>query len=292
MFDMIDNKEDLGNAIALNSSIVNMARMVGPSLAGILIPLVGEGACFLINAVSFFPVIVTLFFIKIVQKDSAPKKIDVWRDWKEGIIYAVRFKPIGAILALLGVVSLMGMSYAVLMPVFVTKVFSGGARMMGFLMAASGLGALGGTFYLASRKSVVGLGRVIAVSAGILGVSLIVFAFSHLLWLSFTAMLVTGFGLIAEMASSNTILQTIVDDDKRGRIMSLYAMAFMGMAPLGSLQAGALASQIGAPATLVFSGLMCILGAFWFARLLPQLRPLVRPVYVRLGLLSEQTLDL
>ncbi|MCB4757335.1 MAG: MFS transporter [Elusimicrobia bacterium] len=285
MVDMVEEKEDLGNAIALNSALVNAARLLGPSLAGILIALVGEGTCFLINAVSFLAVIAALLAMKIVSPKTAPSKTDMWRGWKEGILYAYGFMPIGAILALLSLVSLMGMSYAVLMPIIVTGVFHGGPRTLGFLMGASGLGALVGTFYLASRKNVVGLCRIMPLASGLLGMGLIAFAFSRLFWFSFVMIAVTGFGMIVEMAASNTVLQTIVDDDKRGRVMSLYAMAFMGMAPFGSLLAGAIANKMGAPVTLVFCGISCLLGALIFARKLPAIRQVVRPIYRRLGIL-------
>ncbi len=287
MMDMIEDREDIGNAIALNSSLVNSARLLGPSLAGILVAFMGEGICFLINGISFLAVLIALFFMKMKKPFERGKVTDVWTGWKEGIKYAIGFRPIGSILALLSVASLTASSYVVLMPIFVTTKFHGGPQTLGFLMAASGLGALAGTLYLASRKSVLGLGRFIFIGAVILGSAMMLFSISSHLGLSILFLFVGGFGMIVEMASSNTILQTIVDDDKRGRIMSLYAMAFMGMAPIGSFVSGSLASRIGATSTVFVSGIICLIGAILFARQLPGIRQLVRPIYEKKGIISQ-----
>jgi MFS family permease len=225
--------------------------------------------------------------MKISHEKIVSKESPLVKELKEGIGYALRSPPIRSILLLLGLISLVGMPYTVLMPVFAKDVLKGGPHTLGYLMAASGAGALSGAIYLASRKSVLGLGRLIALAAGIFGVGLILFSFSQVLWLSLLLMLFTGFGMIVEMASSNTVLQTIVEDDKRGRVMSFYAMAFMGMAPLGSLLAGGLASQIGAPKTVLLGGICSIIGSVLFARGLPSLREIVRPIYIKKGIIPE-----
>jgi MFS family permease len=287
LIQMVENKEDLGNAIALNSSMFNMARLVGPSVAGLLIAAVGEGICFLLNAVSFIAVIAALLAMKVTPIKMVSKDNHIWRGLKEGFSYAFGFAPMKAIILLFGLVSLMGMPYQVLMPVFARDILHGGPHTLGFLMGATGIGALVGAVYLASRKSVVGLERTIAVAAGVFGVGLVAFSMSHILFLSLFLVLAVGFGMMVQMASSNTVLQTVVEDDKRGRVMSLYAMAFMGMGPLGSLLAGSLASKIGAPYTLLVGGSFCILGSLLFARKLPVLRKAVRPIYVKMGIIPE-----
>ena len=288
MLEMIDNREDLGNAIALNSSMVNSARLLGPSLAGIIIALVGEGLCFLLNAVSFIAVIAGLFAMKIKQQKKSPTS-SIATGMKEGFHYAFSFPPIRHILLLLALVSVMGMPYVVLMPIFARDVLHGGPQMLGFLMAAIGIGALIAALTLASRKSVRGLGKMIPIASGIFGGGLIAFSFARTEWLSIPLLLISGYGMMTLMASSNTILQTITDDDKRGRVMSFYTMAFMGMAPFGSLLAGTLAGQIGAPNTLLITGSFCVIGAILFARQLPQIRELIRPIYVRMGIIPEVT---
>lgn len=262
--EMIENKENLSNAIALNSSMVNVARLIGPSAAGIIIAVLGEGICFLLNAVSYVAVIVSLLAMRIVPRDIRPSSNHVWHDLKEGFIYAVNFTPIKTILILLSLVSLMGMPYQVLMPIFARDIFHGGPKTLGFLMAMSGVGALIGAIYLAGRKSVIGLGKIIAVASALFGSGIVVFSFSRVLWFSMLVICVASFAMMIQMAASNTVLQTIVEEDKRGRIMSFYTMAFMGMAPFGSLLAGGLAHKIGAPYTLAFGGICCIIGAFIF----------------------------
>jgi MFS family permease len=289
LLEMIENKEDLSNAIALNSSMFNAARLVGPSIAGLLIAAIGEGLCFLLNAISFIAVIAALFAMRLPAKQSETKKQDVLQGFKEGFAYAFGFTPIKYILSLLALISIMGMPYAVLMPIFARDILGGGANTLGFLMGATGIGALTAAVYLASRKSVRGLGKLIAISAAIFGCGLIAFSLSRTEWLSIILLFVVGFGMMAQMAASNIILQTIADDDKRGRVMSFYTMAFMGMAPFGSLLAGSLASGIGAPYTLTISGAACILGALVFARKLPILREKIRPIYMKMGIIPEVT---
>jgi MFS family permease len=241
--DMIEKREDLGNAIALNSSIVNGARLIGPSVAGMLIATLGEGMCFLLNGLSFIAVIFALLAMKITPKKREAQSSKVFQGLKEGFSYAFGFAPIRSVLLLLGLVSLMGMPFTVLMPIFAEKILHGGPQALGFLSGATGVGAIAGSIYLASRKSVLGLGRIIVISSNLFGIGLIGFSLSRLFWLSLLMMLLTGFGMMVEMASSNTVLQTIVEEDKRGRIMSFYTMAFMGMVPFGSLLAGTLADN-------------------------------------------------
>lgn len=285
----IEEKENLGNAIALNSMMFNFARLIGPSIAGVLIAITGEGVCFLINAISYLAVIASLLAMDKgvkIRKDKQ-ESYDIFKDLKEGFNYAFRFQPIRAILLLLGIISLMGISYAVLMPVFARDILKGGPHTLGFLMAAVGLGALAGTAYLASRKRALTLGNLLPVSAGVFGVGITAFSFSHNMWASLPLLFISGFGIMVQMASSNTILQIIVDDDKRGRVMSFYTMAFMGMAPLGSLLAGWMATRFGASNTLIISGLCCIIASVIFAYQVPFLRKIMQPIYVKMGIVSE-----
>ncbi|MBV9470461.1 MAG: MFS transporter, partial [Abitibacteriaceae bacterium] len=286
---MVERKEDLGNAIALNSSMVNVARLLGPSIGGVIIAAVGEGWCFFIDGVSYLAVIASLLAMRIANQSKPPAKAKTWHQLREGFTYVSGSMPIRTILLLLALVSLVGVPYAVLMPVFATQILHGGPHTLGFLMAASGVGALGGALFLASRKSVLGLGKIIPLTAGAFGVGLIGFSLSHVLWLSLALMLVTGFGFMVQMAASNTLLQTIVEDDKRGRVMSFFSMAFMGTAPFGSLMAGGLANRIGAPHTLTLSGICCMAGALWFATNLSNLRENVHPIYQKLGIVPEVT---
>jgi MFS family permease len=286
--EMVERREDLPNAIALNSSMVNATRLLGPSLGGVIIAWVGEGWCFMIDAVSYVAVVASLLAMKVTPRMTEPiREAKMMRQLREGFAYAARFAPIRKVLVLLAIVSLVGMPYTVLMPVFADEVLRGGPNTLGLLMAASGVGALAGAMFLAARKSVLGLGTLIPVTAAAFGAGLIGFSFSRVLWVSLALMVVTGCGFMVQMASSNTVLQTIVDEDKRGRVMSFYTMAFMGTAPFGSLLAGSVAERIGAPHTLLFGGAGCILGALWFALALPALRRDVRPIYVRIGILPE-----
>lgn len=285
--DLIENREDLGNAIALNSSMFNGARLIGPSIAGVIIAITGEGWCFLINGISYLFVIAFLLMMKIPVKTIIPKSKAVIKEFKEGFKYTFGFKPILALMFLLALVSLMAMPYSILMPVFAKNILHGGAHTFGFLMGASGIGALFGAIYMASRKSVLGLGKLVPIFSCVFGLGLISFALSHTFLLSMGLMLITGLGMIMQMTSSNTILQTIVEDDKRGRVMSFYTMAFMGTAPLGSLLGGSLASSIGAPNTLIIGGVSCILGGLLFARKLPELKKMVRPIYIKMGIIHE-----
>ena len=287
VIEMVENPEDLGNAIALNSSMVNMARMVGPSVAGLIIAGVGEGYCFLIDGFSYIPVIASLLAMHLIRQHSEKPRNPLFQELREGWSYVTQSVPIRSVLILLTLVSLMGMPYTVLMPIFAGRVLHGGPNTLGVLMGAAGVGALAGTVMLAARKSVVGLGTVIAISAGVFGAGLVLFGLSHWLWLSLLLMFFVGLGMMQELAASNTVLQTIVQPDKRGRVMSYYTMSVVGIMPFGSLLAGLLADKVGAPATLVISGAFCVLGAIWFALRLPQLRLLIRPIYKELGILDE-----
>ncbi len=288
MVEMVgNNREDLGNAIAINSSMVNSARLIGPSIAGILISLFGEGWCFLLNAISYIAVIVSLLKMDVVYKPASSKKKETFKELKEGIQYAFGFSPIKSILLLLAVVSFMGTPIRILAPVFVKNFFHGGADLFGFLMGASGLGALTGAIFLMNRKSVLGLGKLITYAVLVFGAGLIAFALSHVLVLSLVFMFMTGIGMMIQLAGSNTMLQTIVENDKRGRVMSLYAMSFRGMAPFGSLLAGAAAGLIGASLTLVIGGIFCVISAVYFLINLPKMRVLIRPIYIKFGILPE-----
>jgi MFS family permease len=284
---MIESREDLGNAIALNSSMVNAARLIGPSIAGLVIAAVGEGYCFLIDGFSYVAVILSLLLMRIAPVSQPVRAKAVLHDLHEGWSYVRNSVPIRSVLLLLALVSLMGMPYTVLMPIFAGSILHGGPHTLGFLMGAAGVGALISAFLLASRRSVLGLGRIIPISAALFGTGLIAVSASRVLWLSMLMMVLAGGGMMQQMAASNTILQTVVDDDKRGRVMSFYLMAFMGMAPIGSLIAGSVAARIGAPYTLTIGGCLCILGGAWFALHLPAIRVAVRPIYIRLGILPE-----
>jgi MFS family permease len=285
--EMIEDRRDLPNAIALNSSMVNAARLLGPSIAGVLIASVGEGYCFALDALSYLAVIASLLLMKVTSRPRVATSRRVLADLGQGFRYAAQSLPIRAILLLLALVSLMGMPYMVLMPAVASRVLHGGPHTLGFLMASSGLGALAGTIYLASRQSVLGLGRLIGLSAALFGAGLVVFSLSRTLWLSLALMFPTGMAMMVQMAASNTILQTIVEDDKRGRVMSFYAMAFFGTAPFGSLFSGALADRYGAPFTILVGGAACLLGAIAYFRALPAVRAATRPIYVKLGILPE-----
>jgi MFS family permease len=285
---LIENKADLGNAIALNSSMVNVARLVGPSIAGVVIAATNEGWCFFIDGVSYLGVIAALIAMRIPPRPAlVTKRRGAIEQFREGFAYAFGFRPIRSIILLLALVSLVGVPYSVLMPIFATTIFHGGPHTLGFLMTASGVGALAGALWLAQRRSVVGLGRIIVIASASFGAGIIGFSFAPVLWLAIPCLMVAGFGFIVQMAASNTIIQTIVDDEKRGRVMSFYTMAFLGTVPFGSLIAGWMSARIGAPHTLLVGGISCLAGAAWFARQLPGIRATVRPIYVSLGILPQ-----
>ena len=289
---MLDRREDLTNAIALNSSMVNGARLVGPSIAGLLIAATGEGLCFLVNGLSYIAVLAGLFLMRVRPNERVAPHTAILQNLKDGFVYAFGFMPIRSLLLLLALVSLTGASYSQLLPMFAQEILHGGPRTQGLLVSAAGLGALAGALYLAMRRSVRGLGLVIAWAPVVFGFGLIALGLSSRLRLTLLVMPVIGLGLMVQMASTNTVLQTIVEDDKRGRVMSFYSMAFMGMVPLGSLLAGILAHFIGAPLTVITGGLCCIAGAAIFARKLPILRKFVHPIYVKKGIIPEVAMGL
>ena len=288
VLDMVTNRADLGNAIALNSSLFNGARLIGPSVAGVLVALVGEGLCFLINGISFIAVIACLLAMKIAPTPPREKHEDFFRGMKDGANYAFGFPPMKYIIILLAFAALVAMPYPVLMPVFAKEVLQGGANTLGFLMAAAGVGALAGAIYLASRQNVFGLDKVIVVSTFSFGIGLICFSFSRITALSMLFMAVTGFGMVVQLAASNTILQTIADDDKRGRVMSIFIMSFMGLAPFGSLLFGGLADVIGAPYTLLIGGACVLAGGLIFARKFSSVKDMVHRAYVKKGLMPDR----
>lgn len=285
--DMLDRKEDLGNAIALNSFMFNGARLLGPSIAGLAIGLAGEGICFLINAISFLAVIIALVFMNIPKRKGLSPALDILPGLKEGFKYVFGFAPIRYILLLVALISLTGMPYLVLMPVFAKDLLGGGPQTLGFLMGASGLGALLGALYLASRESIVGTNKRITGASVLFGVSLIAFSFSRSFPLSIALMFATGLGMIVTLATANTAVQTLSEEDKRGRVVGLYVLALAGTMPLGSLLAGLVAHRIGAPMTLLLGGAASILSAFFFYLKLPVIREQVQPVYRQLGLVEE-----
>lgn len=288
MVKMVDDRRDLQNAIAINSSMVNMARLIGPSLAGMLIAVSSEGWCFLVDGISYIAVIASLLAMRLhapVVKRAAASALS---EMKTGWTYVTGFLPIRTILLLFAVISLMGMPFVVLMPIFAARVLHGGPHTLGFLTGSMGLGALISALSLAARKHVRGLVRIIPVSAGVFGLGLIGFGLSHSFWLSMLMLMVAGMGMMQGMAASNTVIQTLVSDDKRGRVMSYYTMAFMGMAPFGSLLAGTMADAIGAPVTVIANGSVVLLGAAWFATRLPAVRRELRPIYREMGILPAE----
>lgn len=287
LVELVEGTEDLANAIALNSSMFNAARLVGPAIAGVLIGLIGEGMVFLINALSYVGILTALLALGAGARSRVEGKPRVLHHLREGFRYAWRFEPIRALLLLLALVSLVGLPYSILLPVFASEQLGGDAQTLGLLLSANGFGALVGALYLASRISVRGLSRVILTGGALFGLTIAAFALSTILWLSLLMMFVAGIGVMTTTASINTILQTIVEEDKRGRIMSMYTMAFMGMTPFGSLLAGAAADYIGAPFTVAIGGVLCIAATVWFGRIVPRMRELVHPIYVEKGIIPE-----
>jgi MFS family permease len=285
MVKMVDDRRDLQNAIAINSSMVNMARLVGPSLAGMLIAVSSEGWCFLIDGISYIAVIASLLAMRLHAPVVKRQATSTFTELKAGWTYVSEFLPIRTILLLFAVVSLMGMPVVVLMPIFAKTVLHGGPHTLGFLMGSMGLGALVSALSLAVRKNVRGLVKMIPIAGAVFGLGLIGFGLSRVFWLSMIMVLFAGMGMLQGMAASNTVIQTIVSEDKRGRVMSYYTMAFMGMAPFGSLIAGSMAHAIGAPWTVVVSGSVVLAGAAWFTTRLPAVRRQIRPIYREMGIL-------
>src|SRR6202453_1358580 len=289
---MVEGGNDLSNAIAINSSMANGARLIGPAIAGLVIGAFGEGWCFLIDGVSYFAVIASLLLMRIKPLNIRHSATTMFEQMREGWDYVRTFRPIRTILILFALLSLMGYSYAVLLPIFAGGVFHGGAYTLGWLTAASGIGALVSGLSLVVRKSVVGLTRILQVAAALLGGALILFGLSHTLWLSLVLMVFVGFGLMQGASVSNTIVQSLVTEDKRARVMGYYTMAFFGAAPFGSLLAGALAHHIGAPHTVIVTGSFCIAGSLWFAFEVPKISVGMRPIYKKMGLIPVTDTDL
>jgi MFS family permease len=282
---MVEDRNDLSNAIAINSSMANGARLIGPAIAGVLIAAVGEGWCFLIDGFSYFAVIASLLMMRIKPMEIRRSASSMFEQMREGWDYVWTFRPIRTILMLFALTSLMGYPYMVLLPVFAGQMLHGGATTLGWLTAASGIGAFASALSLAVRKSVVGLTRMLQIAAAVLGGALIFFGLSHTFWLSLVLMVFAGFGLIQGASVSNTIIQSLVTEDKRARVMSYYTMAFFGASPFGSLLAGLLAHRIGAPLTVIITGAFCVAGSLWFTLERPKIRMDMRPIYQELGLL-------
>jgi MFS family permease len=289
---MIEDRNDLSNAIAINSSMANGARLIGPALAGLVIAAVGEGWCFLIDGVSYFAVIASLLLMRIKPLNTRRNATSMLEQMREAWDYVHTFRPIRSILLLFALISLMGYSYAVLLPVFADQVLHRGPATLGWLTGASGIGALVSALSLAVRKSVVGLARMLQFATATLGAALILFGLSHTLWLSLLQMAFVGFGMIQGASVSNTIIQSLVPEDKRARVMSYYSTAFFGAAPFGSLLAGALGHRIGAPHTVILTGAFCVAGSLWFTLELPNVRAVMRPIYQEMGLLPARNPDL
>lgn len=292
MVQMVEERNDLSNAIAINSSMVNLARLVGPSLAGIVIAATSEGWCFLIDGVSYIAVITSLAMMRVHVADVKRAVSSMTEQLREGWSYVSAFIPVRSILLLFALVSLMGMPYVVLMPVFAEKVLHGGAHTLGFLMGAAGVGALVSALSLVARKSVRGLLKMLPISAGLFGAGLLAFGFSSVTWLSMALMVVVGFGMMQGLTASNTIIQTLVHEEMRGRVMSYYTAAFVGMAPFGSLLAGGLAHWMGAPRTVMLTGSCCMVGAVLFTSRMKMIRAQMRPVYVELGIVPSEEAEM
>ena len=284
---LVQSKEDLPAAIAFNGFMQNTGRMIGPTIAGMLLVYFSEAFCFLVNGISKIAVIAAILQMTLAPSAPTPGGSSVLRGLIEGLRYAWDVVPIRLLLPMMALVSFMATPYQTLLPIFAKEIFGGGASTLGFLMGAAGFGSLMSPIYMASRREVRGLTRLVLGGMLLTGATLLVFAYSPVLWLSMLMIAFTGLGIILAAQAINTIFQTIVDDAMRGRIMSLFTVSFLGVAPLGSLAAGALANAIGAQHTLATGAAFCILGAAMLWRLLPRLRANIRPIYVRLGIIQE-----
>jgi MFS family permease len=289
--EMVEDRADLPNAIALNSSMVNGSRIVGPAIGGVMIAAVGEGWCFMADAVSYMFVIGSLLAMRLPRRKPNRVEARVLAELKAGFQYVQASSPIRTSLLVLAIVSAMGMPYTVLMPAVVANVLHGGPKTLGLLMTASGVGALTGALYLASRETVLGLGRVSMISTVAFGAGLVAFAFTRNELLALLILPIVGAGFMMQLAATNTIIQTIVDDHMRGRVMAFYTMAFFGTAPVGSLLAGLAADRIGVQWTIAACGAVCMLSGVWFGYRLPSLRVLVRPIYIARGILPVPAVD-
>ena len=269
-------RDDLVNAIALNSSIVNGARAIGPAIAGVLVAAVGEGWCFLVNGLSYLAVIAGLLMMQVPTRDRRTHSRTALADMAEGFRFVAHATPIRALLLLVGIASFAGLPYSVLMPMFADSILHSGPRGFGWLMGASGIGSLCGALGLASRTGIRGLGRWVGVSAVAFGVTLMGFAVARVFWVSFAMLVLVGWSIITQLASSNTLIQSMVPDALRGRVMAVYSMMFMGMSPIGALVAGWIAERIGAPDTVVIGGAVCVVAAIVFNIRLPAMRGVAR----------------
>ena len=284
--EMVEDRADLPNAIALNSSMINASRIIGPSVGGILIATLGEGWCFGADAISYIAVIASLLAMRRTPAKKAVIDTRMLEELRTGWTYVSRFAPVRALLLIVALAGVAGMPYATLMPVIASKILHGGAHTLGILMTASGIGALAGTLYLASRRTVLGLGKVIVAASIGLSLGLIAFSFSRALWLSIVILPIVGAGMMVQAASANTILQTVVDERLRGRVMAFYSLAIMGMQPIGSLLSGVIAERIGAPLTIFYGGLLCLAGAISLAIRRPMLAAHIRPIYIERGIID------
>ena len=285
VIDLIDNPEDLGNAIALNSAIFNGARLVGPAIAGITIAAVGEGVCFLLNTLSFVAVIVALLRIKIPAKQVTIHLTNFKKSLVEGLHYTFQSVPIRTLIMLLAILSLFGYPFMVLLPAYAKEVLQGGSGTLGFLMSALGGGALVGAIYMAARRSAIGLNKIISVNTCLLGLAIVITSFSEKTYFSLIVLFFGGLSMILSLAAINTLLQTIADEDKRGRVMSFYAMSLMGTQPIGNLLAGTVASGIGIPHTLLIGGTLTVFSGIWFQLNRKSLRKYIRPIFINKGIL-------
>jgi MFS family permease len=284
---IVEHKGDLANAIALNSSMFNGARLLGPAIGGLLLANVGAGYCFLIDGISYFAVLIALLAMRMPPESlthlpTSFKPATIWQNLQEGFVYAFSFAPIRSILLLIGLVSFLGINFAVILPIFSTQILHGDAHTLGLLMAAFGAGSLLAAILLSLRQGIRGLGKLVAIAPVIVGLGMIAFAVSRTVWLSAVLLVVIGFGTLLQSASSNTIIQTLVKDEMRGRVMSIYIMAFLGTASFGNLFKGSLISLVGASITVALNGSICIVGAILFARQLPKLRQIARAAYPEL----------
>jgi MFS family permease len=289
--EMVEDRADLANAIALNSSMVNGSRIVGPSIGGALIAAFGEGWCFTVDAISYLFVIASLLLMTGRRVHEPHARTRMLEELRSGFQYVRTSPPIRTGLTVLAIVSTVAMPYTVLMPAFVSNILHGGPNTLGWLMTASGVGALAGALYLASRSTVVGLGRLVMISTVTFGAGLIAFAFARSLWLSLLVLPIVGAGFMVQMAGTNTVLQTLVDDRLRGRVMAFYTMAFFGTAPIGSLLAGVAADRIGSQWTIAFCGIVAILSGLWLASRLAALRAIVHPIYRERGIMPVPAVD-
>ena len=285
--EMVPAREDLPSAIAFNSGMYNAARMIGPTIAGVLLAVSSEAFCFLVNGVTKVLALVPILMMAIVARAQPPAHASIWRGFRDGAAYAWDLVPVRLLLPVVALVSFMATPYQALMPIFAAEVFAGGADTLGFLIGAAGLGGIGGILCLASRREIRGLLRWVVAACGSAGAALAVFSYSTHFALSLAMMAVVGAGVVITVNGISTITHTIVEDAMRGRVSGFYSMAFLGMYPVGSLAAGAAASWIGAAHTLAAGGIACVLGALWLARELPRLRRQIRPIYVRLGIINE-----